>query len=78
MIKYGITKDGYIVSKKGDYFAWPVLEYEKMTPENEFEITYTLEKVHTSEVIAETKGIKWTNKIPEEMKELHKEFWMEV
>lgn len=78
-IRYGIDSEGFVVSQRLDtnHIACPVLDYEHMTPKNKYEIKYRLEMVDVMELalIGEWELIRWTRKIPIEIKNRHREFW---
>jgi len=73
-IKYGICEaTGLVVSCVGSKVAIPILEYDKMLPENNFQPSYRLEIFSCFSLIMHP--IKWTRKIPVELKNQHREFW---
>lgn len=76
-ITYAIDTDtGLAVSRQGDCFAWPILDYEGMTPDNGFAANYYLEKIPVLSVAGRVlAGLQWTRKIPMEVKNLHRVFW---
>ena len=74
MITYGVTNDGMVCSRYGDEIAFPVLEYNKMSPDNNFRTYYHLEK----DILFSLCGLfylKWTKKIPIKIKNLHRKYW---
>jgi hypothetical protein len=73
-IQYGIDRDtGLVWSRIGSQVAVPVLQYDKMTPENNFTPSYELEKM---DVIGHAYNcVRWTRKIPTVIKNLHRKFW---
>ena len=47
-----------------------------MTPQNNFQTIYELEKMDVIEVAgASYNSVKWTRKIPTELKNIHRKFW---
>lgn len=75
-ITYAIQADsGHIYSRVGSEVAVPVLEFDKMRPENNFAATYHLEKFPIHSLIHEWYLLTWTKKIPLELKNRHREFW---
>ena len=76
-IQYAINcETGFVWSRVGSEIAFPVLQYDKMLPENNFTAPIELEKeqffVFTGQV---WKGLKWTRKIPKVIKNKHRKFW---
>lgn len=45
-ITYAIDHTGLVISRVGSEVAFPVLEYDNMTPANNFRMNYHLEKAH--------------------------------
>jgi hypothetical protein len=75
-IRYGIDREtGLVWSRVGSVIALPVLQYDKMLPENNFQTQYALEKMDVIEVVGSYGLIKWTRKIPNRIKNLHRVFW---
>ena len=76
-IKYGIDRDtGLVWSRVGSEVAIPVLQYDKMIPQNNFQPTYELEKMDVIEVAGQAyDSVEWTRKIPVELKNRHRKFW---
>jgi hypothetical protein len=73
-ITYAIDLDtGLVVSRVGSQYAWPILDFEGMKPENNFETIYNLEKIPIFQ--ANGTSLRHTRKIPLEQKNLHREFW---
>ena len=73
-IMYAIDMDtGLVISRVGDQYAWPILDFEGMKPENDFEMVYNLEKVPVHSTCDER--LKHTRKISLEQKNFHREFW---
>jgi hypothetical protein len=79
IITYAINQDdGIVVSRVGSEIAWPVLQYEKLGEGGDFTkpAEYALEKMPVTSVDGRTwQGLKWTKKIPVELKNRHREFW---
>jgi hypothetical protein len=75
-IQYAIHKDdGTVVSRVGSEVAWPVLQYDAMIPENNFQASYALESMPVLSIGREWVLLKWTKKIPLELKNKHRAFW---
>jgi hypothetical protein len=75
-IRYGIDcETGLVWSRVGSQVALPVLQYDKMVPENNFQTQYELEIMDVIEVIGSMGLVKWTRKIPLRLKNLHRAFW---
>lgn len=76
IITYAIHADtGHVYSQVGGDVALPVLEFDKMSPENNFAATYHLEKFPLHHLVYEFHLLTWTKKIPLELKNQHREFW---
>lgn len=76
IITYAINQeDGLVVSRVKDEIAWPILQWDAMTPENSFATSYQLERIPVSQIGSEYRALKWTKKIPTELKNRHREFW---
>jgi hypothetical protein len=74
IITYAIDAEtGQVISRVGHGVAWPVLDFEGMTPENNFKAEYNLEKFDTSALFGT--NLYRTKKIPLETKNLHRRFW---
>jgi len=76
-IQYAIdTETGMVISRVGSEFAWPILEYDKMLPGNDYTMNYSLEKMPVSRIAGRYwLGLKWTRKIPKQIKNTHRLFW---
>lgn len=76
-ITYAIDVDtNLVISRVDDEVAWPILDYEGMLPENNYAMNYNLEKISVSSLSARNwNGLKWTKKIPVDVKNLHRRFW---
>lgn len=76
-IMYGIDRNtGLVWSRVGSEVAVPILQYDKMTPENNFQPTYELEKMDVIQTAGQAyNSVKWTRKIPVELKNRHRKFW---
>lgn len=74
-IQYGICQDtGLVISRINSEVAIPILDFEGMTPENNFETDYSLIKDSVFKVLP-FMTIKWTRKIDQNIKNSHREFW---
>jgi hypothetical protein len=76
-IQYGIDRNtGLVWSRVGSQVAVPVLQYDKMTPKNNFNTVYELEKMDVIQTAGQAyNSVVWTRKIPTEIKNRHREFW---
>lgn len=75
IITYAIEQTtGLVYSQVGNEIAIPVLDYKGMTPENNFQTTYNLEKDTALAAHIGTIFI-WTRKIPNALKNIHRQFW---
>lgn len=73
-ISYAIDLDtGLVVSRVGSEYAWPILDFEGMKPENNFEMIYNLEKIGVYEAIGSR--LNHTRKLPLDVKNFHRRFW---
>ena len=75
IIMFAVHADGYVVSRVGSEVAWPVLQWESMTPENSFTPSYLLEKFNMYSIGSEWQLLKWTKKVPLADKNAHRQFW---
>jgi hypothetical protein len=78
IITYAIHKDdGVVISKVGHEVAWPVLDFVAIGKDGDFSkpLTYNLEKMETLSIGHEWQRLKWTKKIPTEIKNVHRKFW---
>jgi len=69
------TSTGMVVSQVGNEYAWPVLDFEHMRPENNFETRYDLEKLTFPMAMPGLPYCARTRKIPLEIKNFHRRFW---
>jgi len=67
-IQYTIHQDGFIVARVDSEIAWPILQWDKMLPENNYNIEYEYEKLSIFDVSSEYNLLTWTKKIPLESK----------
>lgn len=76
-IQYAINLEtGLVWSRVKSEIAFPVLDYDKMAPENNFTAPLILEKAPIFYMAGRVwEGLKWTRKIPKEIKNIHREFW---
>lgn len=76
IITYAVNQeDGLVVSRVGGEIAWPILQWDEMKPENNFQTSYALERIPVLSVGSEYRALKWTKKIPLELKNRHRAFW---
>jgi len=74
-IQYAIDRyTGTVFSKVNSEAAIPVLDFENMKPENNYEMNYFLEKFPIYDAYNGT-DLLWTRKIPNVIKNIHREFW---
>jgi hypothetical protein len=75
IITYAVEEDsGIVYSRVGSEVAIPVLDYEGMTPANNFATRYELE-AFSIYAIPRWGALKWTKKIPTALKNRHRAFW---
>lgn len=74
IIQYAIDLDtGLVVSRVGSELAWPILDYVGMNPQNNFVTNYELGTIIL--LAAAWLRLRWTRKIPVEIKNIHRRFW---
>lgn len=75
-ITYAIDGDtGCVVSRVGSEVAIDVLDFEGMSPKDNYETKYNLEKHSVYDTLRYMPALKWTKKIPIEVKNRHRNFW---
>ena len=76
-ITYAVDQEtGLVVSRVESELAWPILDYDNMKSENNYRIEYYLEKIPVSDTTGRVWDLlKWTKKIPVEIKNRHRIFW---
>lgn len=67
--------DSHVYSRVGSEVAIPILDYEGMKPENNYQMNYYLEKYSMLSVCSDLARCVGTRKIPVHMKNLHRKFW---
>jgi hypothetical protein len=72
-IQYAVDENGLFWSRVGSEVAFPVLDYESMTPENNYNETYHLEKGSIYTTIGQY--LVWTKNLPISAKNEHRKFW---
>ena len=75
-IRYGIdTSSGMIWSRVGSQVAIPILQPENMTSKNSFKPVFELDVFELDELAGSLSLIKWTQKIPNKIKNYHRDYW---
>jgi hypothetical protein len=77
-IRYAIHKDdGMVISQVGHEFAVPVLQWTAFGNDGDFTgpLPYTLEATSRLSLRREWPLLKWTKKIPVDLKNKHRAFW---
>ena len=76
-IQYAIDRStNLVVSRVDREYAWPILDYDGMKPENNFKTQYNLEKIPVGHLSGdEYDNLEWTRKIPTRIKNYHRKFW---
>jgi hypothetical protein len=75
-IRYGIDREtGLVWSRMGSQVALPVLQYDQMVPDDNFKTKYELKFDVIQLVGSAYNAVKWTRKIPSQIKNRHREFW---
>ena len=73
-IQYAIDLDtNLVISRVQSEVLIPILDFEEMNPNNNFQLTYILEKCSIYDTIG--LALKWTKKIPIEIKNIHRKAW---
>jgi hypothetical protein len=74
-ITYAIDLETGLVWSRFNHgqLAIPVLDFAGMKPENNWEMNFDLQKFNSTSMIGA--NLKWTKKIPIEIKNLHRQFW---
>lgn len=56
--------------------ALPVLQFQDMVPDDNYKTKYALEKFNVIQLVGSAyNAVKWTRKVPIEIKNRHREFW---
>lgn len=75
-IQYAIeTNTGMVVSRVEDKIYHPVLDFDGMKPENNWEIKYYFEEMPVTVLFGVYHYYKWTRKIPNKIKNFHRKHW---
>jgi hypothetical protein len=77
-IQYAVNSEGHVYSRVGSEVVVPVLDYEKIGEGGDFNqpLTYTLESFPVFALAGrEYNSLRWTRKIPLEIKNHHRQFW---
>lgn len=74
-ITYAIDRDGIVYSRYKDKIAFPVLQYQNMSAANNFATSYKLESASIFDLSCYWDNLKWTKKIPINIKNEHRKFW---
>ena len=69
------TETGMVISRVGSEVCIPVLQFHKMLPEDNFQTIYELEKMDVIVISHCCNQYKWTRKIPQNIKNEHRQFW---
>ena len=75
-IQYMIDRDTDLVwSRVGSEVAIPVVQFDKMTPDNKYAVPMELEKFNAFDVAGQLNIVMRTRKINVGIKNLHRKFW---
>ena len=77
-LTYCVHKDnGLVYSRMGDKLAVPVLQFDRIGKDGDFTkpLEYELERMSVFEISEEWRRLKWTKKIPAQIKNMHRQFW---
>ena len=75
-IQYGIDPEtGYVWSRVGSEVALPVIDFADMGPSDGFAMKGHLERMNVFDTVPTINGVRWTRKVPVELKNVHREFW---
>ena len=76
IITYALDSEtGMVISRVGSEIYHPVLDFEGMTPENNFHMGYSYMKIPVSHIASCWYYYTWTRKIPTQIKNFHHKFW---
>ncbi len=77
VIMYGIDERGQVWSRVGDQVMAPFLDYEKIGEGGDFTapLTYHYERLLVPECASSLAELRWTKKIPVEIKNKHRAMW---
>lgn len=78
IITFAVSEDdGMVYSRVGNEVAYPVLQWEKIGEGGDFTqpLEYKLEKSSVFNLSYYWPRLKWTRKIPTELKNRHRAFW---
>ena len=64
---------GYVISRVNNKILVPVINFEEGNPDNNFEMSSTLQEFSIYDTIG--MSLKWTKKIDNSIKNLHREKW---
>lgn len=74
-VYYGIDMGtGYVFSRFQGQLAIPIIDFDGMKPENNFQIKTNLEKFPSQQALMHMQYV-FTRKIPVEIKNTHRVFW---
>lgn len=76
-ITYAIDREGLVYSRVDSEIACPILQFDKIGQGGDFTgpLEYKLEKSSIFSLAGEWDSLRWTKKIPVEIKNLHRAFW---
>lgn len=74
-IQYMVESSGTVWSRVGDKVALPVVDYDGMTPENNYRLDYKLEAFSVFDAGVRLVELTGTRKIPLRLKNFHRKFW---
>jgi len=75
-VEYAIdTETELVISRVNSEVAIPILGYNDMKPENNYQGKYHLEKMNVINLSHTWDNYKWTRKIPFDIKNQHRKFW---
>ena len=78
IITYAVNKeDGLVVSRVGDEIAWPIIQFEQIEKNGNFNgpMDVKLENIPVLSVGTEWNCLQWTKKVPVTLKNLHRKHW---
>lgn len=76
-ITYAVHPDGFVVSRVDSQIVWPILDYEAIGKDGDYTkpFIFTWEKMSVHSIGREWNLLKWTRKIPTEVKNFHRQLW---
>ena len=75
-IQYAIDMtSGMVISQVGNKIYHPILDFDGMSPENNWQMDYYYEEMSVHAMYGSYHYYKWTRKIPNKIKNFHRKYW---